>query len=300
MIEEENNNHLQSDNEDKHNPVAGFPLEENKEKLQDASFKLQETSNEQPETLNSKSEIRTMEVHHHAHHEGKKNWKSYFWEFLMLFLAVFCGFLAEYELEHIVEHNREKQYIESMVHDIVEDTVKMSKGINQNTIKIAGIDSLINNILTTPYTDSSLKKMYQLINHINTRSQVDFTKRTITQLKNSGGLRLIRNMAASDSIVSYDEACSAIEKQFDVAYWHQLKARDFQLKIFDPRFRYNWANDKKYRLLNPDEKLMMEFVNWVGMTKSSHSYYVKQLKINIARAINTIEFLKNEYHLENE
>ena len=149
-----------------------------------------------------------MEVHHHPHHEGKKNWKSYLQEFLMLFLAVFFGFLAEYELEHIVEHNREKQYIESMVHDIIEDTVKIRSGILKNTGKIDGIDSLINNIRATPYTDSSLKKMYQLLNYINIRIQVDFTKRTITQLKNSGGLRLIRNMAVSDSIVSYDEACT--------------------------------------------------------------------------------------------
>jgi hypothetical protein len=241
-----------------------------------------------------------MEVHHHAHQEGKKNWKSYFWEFLMLFLAVFCGFLAEYELEHIVEHNREKQYIESMVHDIIEDTVKMRIGIDQNTMKIAGIDSLINSMLATPYTDSSLKKIYQLTNYLHIRFQVDFTKRTITQLKNSGGLRLIRNMAASDSIVSYDEACTRIEKQFDVAYWHQLKARDVELKIFDPHFRYTMANDKKYRLLNPDEKLMMEFANWVGMTKSSHAYYLNQLKLNIARAANTIEFLRKKYHLEKE
>lgn len=185
-----------------------------------------------------------MEVHHHAHHEGKKNWKSYFWEFLMLFLAVFCGFLAEYELEHVVEHNREKQYIESMVHDLMEDTVKMRRGIELNNDKNAGIDSLINNILATPYTDSSLKKMYQLAFYIHIRNEVNFTKRTIIQLKNSGGLRLIRNMAASDSIVSYDEACTRIEKQFDVAYWHQLKARDFELKIFDPHYTLKKINNK--------------------------------------------------------
>ena len=48
---------------------------------------------ETPEIINPTSEIKDMEVHHHAHPtHGKKNWKSYFWEFLMLFLAVFCGF----------------------------------------------------------------------------------------------------------------------------------------------------------------------------------------------------------------
>ncbi len=253
------------------------------------------------ETINPNQETENMEVHHHAHNPAephhKKNWKSYFWEFLMLFLAVFFGFLAEYQLEHVVEHNREKQYIESMVHDIMEDTAKMRIAIIRNTLKTAGIDSLINNILTTPYTDSSLNKMYQLTNFIHYRAEVLFTKRTITQLKNSGGLRLIRNVAASDSIVSYDEHCELIEKQFDVLYWHQLKARDFDFKIFDPR--YNMGNNQKYSLLNNDEKLMMEFINWLGITRSSHNFYLNYLKNQMERASRTIEFLNNEYHLNN-
>ncbi len=239
-----------------------------------------------------------MEVHHNAHHEGKKNWKSYLQEFLMLFLAVFFGFLAEYELEHIVEHNREKQYIESMIHDIIEDTVKMRIGIDLNTIKITGMDSLATSILATPYTDNSLKKIYQLTNYLHYRKEVFFTKRTITQLKNSGGLRLIRNMAASDSIVSYDEACEKIEGQFENLHWHQLKARDIEFKIFDPHFTFNRAIDKKYSLLDRDEKLMMEYLSWVDMTKLSHTVYVTRLNQQMERARTTIEFLKKEYHLE--
>ena len=254
-------------------------------------------SNSAEETINPNQETENMEVHHHSHSHGKKNWKSYFWEFLMLFLAVFCGFIAEYQLEHIVEHNREKQYIESMVHDIMEDTAKMRIQINRNTLKTAGIDSLISNILTTPYTDSSLNKMYQLTNNLHYRAEVYFTKRTITQLKNSGGLRLIRNMEASDSIVSYDEQCEIIEKQFDVLYWHQLKARDFEFKIFDPR--YISGKKQKCNLLDNDEKLMMEFVSWLGMTKLAHTVYVSRLFQQMERAARTIEFLKKEYHLKN-
>ncbi len=254
-------------------------------------------SNSAKETINPNQETENMEVHHHSHSHGKKNWKSYFWEFLMLFLAVFCGFIAEYQLEHIVEHNREKQYIESMVHDIMEDTAKMRIQINRNTLKTAGIDSLISNILTTPYTDSSLNKMYQLTNNLHYRAEVYFTKRTITQLKNSGGLRLIRNMEASDSIVSYDEQCEKIEKQFDVLYWHQLKARDFEFKIFDPR--YISGKRQKCNLLDNDDKLMMEFVSWLGMTKLAHTVYLICLIEQMERAARTIEFLKKEYLLKN-
>ena len=103
-------------------------------------------------------------------------------------------------------------------------------------------------------------------------------------------------MSASDSIVSYDEACERLEKQFDNFHWHQLKARDFEFKIFDPR--YTMWNNKKYSLLDPDEKLMMEFVSWVGMTKLSLTVYITTINEQMARAIRTIEFLKKEYHLE--
>ena len=237
-----------------------------------------------------------MEVHHHSHALGKKNWKAYAWEFLMLFLAVFCGFLAEYQLEHKIERNKEKQYIESMVQDLSEDTSKMNIEISRNTKKAAGIDSLLNNIFITPYTDSSLKIMYQLNNYLHFRAQVYFTKRTITQLKNSGGLRLIRNKAASDSIVIYDENCERTEKQFDVLFMHQMKARDYENKIFDPRCVLK--TNTKYTLLNNDDKLIMEYANLVTGTQAAVKNYVVFLKNQKERAIRIMYFLQEKYNLE--
>ena len=261
------------------------------------------------ETINPNQETENMEVHHHAHHEGKKNWKSYFWEFLMLFLAVFCGFLAEYQLEHKIERNRENQYIESMVQDLSEDTAKMSTQIVLNTDKVAAIDSFLNNIYATPYTDSSLKIIYRLNTRLRGRYQVYFTKRTITQLQNSGGLRLIRNKGASDSIVVYDERCQQIETQWDVLFIAQIKARELEFKIFYPRHLLNplqtpgsapvwYRSNTKFTLLNEDEKLMMEYANWVTDTKVSVEYYALFLKDHEERAIRIMQFLQKEYRLE--
>jgi len=172
------------------------------------------TSTTDTETINPNQKTENMEVHHHGHHEGKKNWKSYFWEFLMLFLAVFCGFLAEYQLEHKIERDREKQYVESMIADMKDDANKIKKSISFGTTQVAAFDSLLQNIYHTPYTDSSLRMMYYLQRkYTSTRNPVAFNKRTISQLKNSGGLRLIRNKAASDSIIIYEETCEKAEVQ---------------------------------------------------------------------------------------
>ena len=215
----------------------------------------------------------------------------------MLFLAVFCGFLAEYQLEHKIERNRETQYIESMVRDLSEDTAKMSVEIVRNTRKEAGVDSLLVTIYAIPYTNGSLKIMYRLKNnYLYNRAQVFFTKRTITQLKNSGGLRLIRNKPASDSIVIYDENCEKIEKQFDGLLTHQMKAREIEYKVFDPRCKLETTT--KFTLLNNDDKLMLEYANWLTTTKMSIKYYVVLIKDQKERAIRIMQFLQKEYHLD--
>jgi hypothetical protein len=256
-----------------------------------------------------KSETENMEVHHHGHVHEKKKWKEYIFQFLMLFLAVFCGFLAEYRLEHKIEKDREKQFMQSMVKDLEEDTAKLRVGIASNTQRLDGLDSLIKNIYHLPYTDSSLRMMYYLQRKYSGNSaNVQFTKRTITQLKFSGGLRLIRNMAASDSIVLYDEASESNERQRSV-YLNdsQNKEREFSNKIFDKQFVMNYSraniqdflkSNIKVSLLYTDEKLIKEYANWLYSSKAVLANYIVQLNAQQERAFRIMQFLQKEYHLE--
>jgi hypothetical protein len=142
-----------------------------------------------------------MEVHHHAHTPGKK-WTHYFWEFLMLFLAVFCGFLAEYQLEHKIEKDKEKQYIQSLVEDLSTDTANLHKTINNFNKRIRNIDTLL--VLFPQLSQGYNQKLYEKLEAI--KGFADFIKadRTMQQLKNSGGMRLIRNKKAADAITEYD------------------------------------------------------------------------------------------------
>ena len=249
-----------------------------------------------------------MEVHHHSHSPGKKNWKGYIWEFVMLFLAVFCGFLAEYQLEHIVEHNKEKQYIKTMIQDIKEDTIKLSSTLTYNNQKALALDSFLTTIYRVPYTDSSLRMMYYVYRkYLGTRGGILFTKRTITQLKYSGGLRLIRNRAASDSIIVYDENCEIIEKQADAFADYQRKAREFSSKIFDSKYILDYdrnnikdllKTNSKLALLNNDQNLMKEYANWIHFATSVLNNYISMLKAHQHRATRIIQYLKKEYALD--
>ena len=153
------------------------------------------------EAMEDKNE--NMEVHHHAHHEGKKNWKSYFWEFLMLFLAVFCGFLAEYQLEHKIEKDRGKQYTFSFYEDLLTDSSHFNALYKYYDKKLAVLksmspcyDSLLSNHSSKNCLSIIMRNSLSFLDMIN-------SDRTITQLKNAGGLRLLKKEDA-DKILSYD------------------------------------------------------------------------------------------------
>ena len=261
------------------------------------------------ETFNPNQETENMEVHHHTHaSHGKKTWKDYFWEFLMLFLAVFCGFLAEYQLEHVVEHNREKQYIESMIADLKADSNRVQGVINSNKKYVAGFDSLLQNIYHKPYTDSSIRTLYYLKEtYTLVGSIMRFSKGTISQLKNSGGFRLIRNRAAADSIIKYDIRTQWVESQGENVSDATNKLLDLSVKIFDGEcvLDYNSASNyreilnstKKFTLLTSDEKLIKEYANLAKFKKDVVINYIRLLTALQNRIPKIIEFLEKEYHL---
>src|SRR5213075_2680526 len=131
-----------------------------------------------------------MEVHAHSHSHGKKNWKSYFWEFLMLFLAVFCGFLAENQREHMVEHQRERQYMITLLEDLKSDSPLLNSTIKNWADVNNSIDS-VNSAITLSLSEADLPKAYRHVNEALNYWSFLYNDRTIAQLKNSGGFRLI-------------------------------------------------------------------------------------------------------------
>ena len=263
-----------------------------------------------PETANPNEEIEIMEVHHHAHDPAaphhKKNWKNYFWEFLMLFLAVFCGFLAEYQLEHKIERDREKQYIKSMVDDLKTNNTRLEIVINLNKRQLTGLDSLLQNIYQTPYNDSTLRTMYYLKDKYTSKNNnVSFSKGTISQLKNSGGLRLIRKRAVVDSIYTYEFLTDGIEKQADANIYINQKLFEVSVKLFDGELDFGLdqsnlilTSNNKFKLLTTDQKIIKEYANIVKFRKRVLQNYLRQL-INLQNKIpETIEFLEKEYDLK--
>ena len=139
----------------------------------------------------------------------------------MIFLAVTMGFFAESLRENISEKRIEKEYIESFIADLKEDTSTFNYVIPIEEISIKGVDTMLNALSHTPYTDSTIRLMYYLSRkYTESIEPMAYTLRTITQLKNSGGMRLISDKKASDSIVLYNKMVDDVSAILNLSLIH--------------------------------------------------------------------------------
>ncbi len=265
--------------------------------------------NQETKTENLKQKTENMEVHHHSHSHGNKNWKSYAWEFLMLFLAVFCGFLAEYQLEHVIEHQREKVYITSMIADAKTDIINIEKAVLENNSRVLHLDSLANlclNYNTSEIKDAELYKHYRrgLVHP----SFVTLTERTILQLKNAGGMRLITKKIAVDSIILYDGMTKKLSDQQAFYELYQNNSITLAVKLFNfQKFGFGASGqqlkdpskiNEYFKLISNDKNKLTEFGNIILVYEGVVQYYNMLLRESREHASDLIKTLKKEYPAE--
>lgn len=150
-----------------------------------------------------------MEIHQHSHH-GKKSLKEYIFDFFMLFLAIFCATLAEYYLEHHIEKEKGDQYIASFYEDLKNDTGRITTitGFEDNIL--TALENLPHcySVLTGPSTDQSC--LLNIIKYSMVNKHFTRTERTLLQLSNAGGYRLLPKEDA-DTILSLEKLYTNFE-----------------------------------------------------------------------------------------
>jgi len=244
-----------------------------------------------------------MEVHAHSHTPRKK-WTHYFWEFLMLFLAVFCGFLAEYQLEHQIEKDREKQYIRSILEDLSEDTLVLTDNINQFNEHLTRNDTLIR-LLNSPDIKDHGSALYYLGRRASRSVRLAIHDATIQQLKNSGGMRLIRNQKVSKAVIEYYNRLVFIDYLQAIAFNEADEYRKMAIDVLHP-ILFNdivMADNTVMRptgnpaLLTYEPKILMRLAGMVT--------YLRNTKLGLAKAETEMKeaagqligLIKKEYYL---
>ena len=248
-----------------------------------------------------------MEVHHHAH-TARKKFAHYFWEFLMLFLAVFCGFLAENQREHIVEHQREKSFMKSMVVDLENDTSRFSQAYHGISKIVSSMDSLSPLMSSAEKMEANAQQIYDLQCWVSLYYKVIYTDRTISQLKNSGNFRLIRDSEVSNAIIAYDTYVRnyVLQMQDDYLWVEAGKLNDLGNKIFRSSVFRNWL---KIDFMNNEAALpelpyffstekvdINNYINRIQTYAVANEWFLQNLTSARAQAAKLDSLIKQEYH----
>jgi hypothetical protein len=253
-----------------------------------------------------------MEVHAHTH-TARKKWTHYFWEFLMLFLAVFCGFLAEYQLEHKIEKDREKQFMKSLLEDLQKDNASLSYNIKEGPEIINYSDSLTNELTKKPLAGRE-KRLYHFCSLLSEGVNFKYYDRTVSQLRNSGGFRLLTKLNVSNALIDYDVLMrEAVSYASSTECWSFISpAIEKSASIFDIRLIFGIREDARKFVNNTDsihfpyeaklgtydEKFIKEYINlqrYAQLTDEVKLNYSEQA-IKKNRILDSL--IRKEYRLE--
>ena len=247
-----------------------------------------------------------MEVHHHPDlQHRKKNFKEYFLEFLMIFLAVTLGFIAENIREHVIEMTTEHEYVKSFYEDLTADESDLQKSVNylDQQARIAdSLSILMNNISTAQPANF----IYIYLRSITRSPLFTVNDRTIIQLRNAGGMRLIRNKNVSDSMVAYYKEVDHLKFLFDESLTIKRSLREKCEPLLNAT-EFSEIIDSSNAVINPAVTLhlrsadadiinacLLEINTIKGLNKGTADR-IQRLK---DKATSIKEYVGKEYHLK--
>ncbi len=240
-----------------------------------------------------------MEVHAHSH-TARKKWTHYLWEFLMLFLAVFCGFLAEYQLEHKIEKEKGMQYIRSFYKDLKTDTTEFTRLIAVYVNKMNAFSKRDECFDSLSKQKSSVNTcIVELIKKCSNFPDIVNADQTLLQLKNAGGLRLLRQ-ADADSILDYDKKVRVLIMAQTTGFQEtQYRIRELLYSIRNYKSMVLKKADPTIPILitNEPDKINQFFVA-LNEYALDCNYQLQLLeKLNL-KATGLIHYFKNKYHFD--
>ena len=253
-----------------------------------------------------------MEIHHPHNITHKKKWNEYLLEFLMLFLAVFLGFLTENFREHQDEKERTKQYIESFYDDLKIDTSRLSLYLQYEDAKLSALANLPSCYNTILHKENAQTCLLDLIKNTSISKPYKSTERTLNQLFNAGGFRLISKEDA-DSILAYQDN---YEDFLDFQSTLYQQAQDNVRATFNKLINFN-AHQQMFKpeknqeisalqesdvtapvLFSTDTALLNQYFNELELYyRASFSHKMRLLHLKEIQA-HLIGYLYNKYKLQ--
>jgi len=249
-----------------------------------------------------------MEVHHHPEVE-KKGFKEYILEGLMIFIAVFMGFIAENVRERIADHEREKQYMESLVKDLASDSVSLKAGFPLKDERLKSIDSVFAFFEDHPGAKTISVDVYRQMRRAQWDRVYVRNTGTINQLRNAGGLRLIRKQNVRDSLAAYDWFWDRLAYYHDIYFVNQRNEEGLMEKMLNAAdLVHGYRLNQKFLFQNGvisssaairiEPAYINEYINMLYWQKVMTLQDEERYKNQANRAVQLCRMIKKEYGLE--
>jgi hypothetical protein len=119
-----------------------------------------------------------------------------------------------------------------MVEDLKKDTANINIMVSGNRMLIRGLDSLLD-MLSNPKEDKNYQRKafaYSLM-YTYWYMPLQFSELTLSQLKYSGGFRLIKKRKVANSILQYDQGLDACKYNYELLlhYYHTFESTNKEL-----------------------------------------------------------------------
>ncbi len=199
-------------------------------------------------------------------------------------------------MEHKIEKERGKQYIISFYEDLKTDTVLFEDIIRSYEKKVNAlkqIEPCYQAINRQNKPDTCLFNLFIITGGF---SDLVYTDRTLQQLKNAGGLRLLLKEDA-DSILIYDNSLRMYIKIETTAFQEiQNKIRDMTISILHHQGFTNPGSAKVVYAWSPET--INKYFNLLSIYNSYCQGNLQEMIQIKGNAISLLEYFKSKYHLK--
>jgi hypothetical protein len=244
-----------------------------------------------------------------------KRVREYMFELLSTFIAVALAFLSQYYFQYRSDRSTEHDLMVSLVADLKTD-VSSADRLNKEIKELEDYyHSLEFSIINYNGSLELEKKIYYDSLKVSTTNyQIQFAESTLNQLKNAGGLRLVKDPEIVNAITLYDN-----NNRFLINYLNNISTRKEELLVISSEilityifFQQSYTDFKTYNplaldkiyqkygssLASNDRNKLLKYGNAVNDFYSGCYGFSNRCVKHSKDALQLITLIQSRYHIE--
>jgi len=202
------------------------------------------------------------------------------------------------------DREKEHEYLVALQSDLREDMRNIETAVSGNEVLLAGMDDLLV-LLADPESGEAYRRSVFLASLVYTywHLRVEFSELTLTQLKYSGDLQLIRDRGVRQALLGYEQGVEFCRHQYGelTAYFHVFEAT--QKQLFDytlAKSAFAYIEEDYMRILEPlarFEPLVPQGEYFLSDDAQLLAVYYGDLLFYRTAMYNVVELLNAQQHM---